>query len=140
MLFGDYNPLDAADHGSALRWPAAGLLLPEAFRKREFLGTTTKPLFPFGWGLSYTSFKYDNLHLTPDHMGPQGATKVSVDVTNTGKVTGQKSSSSIFATKSARLRGRSKELRGFRRMSLAPGETKTVEFQLGPEELVVSKP
>src|SRR5438552_183623 len=56
--------------------------------KREYLGASTLPLFPFGWGLSYTTFKYANLRMEPATIGPLAETTVSVDITNTGSVRG----------------------------------------------------
>ncbi|HJX94622.1 MAG TPA: fibronectin type III-like domain-contianing protein, partial [Candidatus Acidoferrum sp.] len=96
---------------------------------------TTKPLFPFGWGLSYSTFKYENLRLTPDSIGLEGTTHVSVNVTNTGKLRGDEVVQLYIRDEISSVTRPIKELRGFRRISLNPGETKTVEFSLGFDEL-----
>jgi len=93
------------------------------------------PLFPFGWGLSYTTFEYSNLRLAQDSIGPEGQTKVSVDVTNTGTVRGDEVAQLYIHQTVSSVTRAVKELRGFHRISLNPGETKTVEFVLGPDEL-----
>ena len=90
VIFGDYNPggkLPITVPRSVGQLPDYYYQKPTA--KREYLGSTTLPLFPFGWGLSYSTFKYQNVRTAPDSIGPEGQTKVSVDVTNTGKVAGE---------------------------------------------------
>jgi beta-glucosidase len=103
--------------------------------KREYLGSTVVPLFPFGWGLSYSTFKYANLRATPDAIGPQGRSAVSVDVTNSSAVRGDEVVQLYIRDEVSSVTRPVKELRGFRRISLNPGETQTVEFTLGPDEL-----
>ena len=136
VLFGDYNPggkLPITVPRSVGQLPDYYYQKPSA--KRGFLGASIKPLFPFGWGLSYTSFKYDNLRVTPDTIGPQGTTTVSVDVTNTGKVSGTEVAQLYIRDEVSSVTRPVKELRGFRRLALDPGKTQTVTFTLGPEEL-----
>ena len=136
VLFGDYNPggkLPISVPRSVGQLPDYYNQKPSA--KRGYLGSATEPLFPFGWGLSYTTFKYSNLRVVPDTVGSQGPTKVSVDVTNTGAVRGDEVAQLYIHEKISLVTRPVKELRGFHRVSLNPGETKTVEFTLGPEEL-----
>jgi beta-glucosidase len=136
VLFGDYNPggrLPITVPRSVGQLPDYYYQKPSA--KRGFLGASITPLFPFGWGLSYTSFKYDNLRVTPDTIGPQGTTTVSVDVTNTGKVSGTEVAQLYIREEVSSVTRPVKELRGFRRLALDPGKTQTVTFILGPEEL-----
>jgi beta-glucosidase len=85
--------------------------------------------------LSYSAFKYANLRLAPDTIGAQGETKVSVDVTNAGKMRGDEVVQLYIRDEVSSVTRPVKELRGFRRISLNPGETKTVELALGPSEL-----
>jgi beta-glucosidase len=136
VLFGDYNPggrLPITVPRSVGQLPDYYYQKPSA--KRGFLGASITPLFPFGWGLSYTSFKYDNLRVTPDTIEPQGTTTVSVDVTNTGKVSGTEVAQLYIREEVSSVTRPVKELRGFRRLALDPGKTQTVTFILGPEEL-----
>jgi beta-glucosidase len=94
-----------------------------------------KPLFPFGWGLSYSTFKYENLRGAPDSIGPQAKAKVSVDVTNTSALPGDEVVQLYIRQDVSSVTRPVKELRGFQRINLKPGETRTVEFLLGPDEL-----
>jgi len=136
VLFGDANPggkLPITVPRSTGQLPDYYYQKPSA--KREYLGSTTKPLYPFGWGLSYSTFKYANLRLSPDTIGRQAQTTVSVDVTNTGKVRGDEVVQLYIRDEVSSVTRPVKELRGFQRIALSPGETKTVELSLGPGEL-----
>jgi beta-glucosidase len=136
VLFGDYNPggkLPITVPRSVGQLPDYYYQKPSA--KREFLGSTTEPLFVFGWGLSYTTFKYENLRLAADHIGPAGTTKALVDVKNAGTRRGDEVVQLYIRDEVSSVTRPVKELRGFRRVSLEPGEAKTIEFALGPDEL-----
>jgi beta-glucosidase len=136
VLFGDYNPggkLPITVPRSVGQLPDYYYQKPSA--KREYLGSTVKPLFPFGWGLSYSIFKYSELRLAPETIRTQGETKVSVVVTNTGKVSGDEVVQLYIRDEVSSVTRPVKELRGFRRIHLNPGETQTVQFSLGPNEL-----
>ena len=93
------------------------------------------PLFPFGYGLSYTTFGYDNLQLPTDKLAANGTLEISFDLTNTGKYDGtevvQLYIQDIFGSVTRPV----KELKGFQRVSLKQGEKKTVTFSLPVEEL-----
>jgi beta-glucosidase len=136
ILFGDYNPggkLPITVPRSVGQLPDYYYQKPSA--KRGFVDGSVLPLFPFGWGLSYTNFKYSNLRLAQDTIGPEGRTKASVDVTNTGAIRGDEVAQLYIHQPVSSVTRAVKELRGFRRISLNPGETQTVEFTLGPNEL-----
>ena len=136
VLFGQYNPggkLPITVPRSVGQLPDYYYQKPSA--KRGYLGSTTEPLFPFGWGLSYTTFKYSNLRVAPDSIGPEGQTKVTLDVSNTGAVRGDEVAQLYIHQQVSSVTRPVKELRGFRRVSLNPGETRQIEFTLGPEEL-----
>jgi beta-glucosidase len=136
VIFGDYNPggkLPISVPRSVGQLPDYYYQKPSA--KRGYLGSTTEPLFSFGWGLSYTTFKYSNLRVAPENIGSQGQTIVSVDVKNTGAIRGDEVAQLYIHEKVSSVTRAVKELRGFRRVSLKPGETKTIEFTLGPKEL-----
>jgi beta-glucosidase len=136
VLFGDYNPggkLPITVPRSVGQLPDYYYQKPSA--KREYLGTTTQPLFPFGYGRSYSTFQYGNLRLAPETIGPQGQTKVSVDITNTGKLRGDEVAQLYIRDEVSSVTRPVKELRSFQRVTLDPGQTQTVEFTLGPESL-----
>jgi beta-glucosidase len=136
VLFGDYNPggkLPITVPRSVGQLPDYYYQKPSA--KREYLGTTTQPLFPFGWGLSYTTFDYANVRIEPGTIGPEGQAKVSVDVTNNGSIRGDEVVQLYIRDEVSSVTRPVKELRGFSRITLNPGETKRLEFTLGPEEL-----
>ncbi|MCE5228020.1 glycoside hydrolase family 3 C-terminal domain-containing protein [bacterium] len=92
-------------------------------------------LFPFGHGLSYTEFQYSNLRISPAQQKPQGKVKASVAVTNIGSREGDEVVQLYVRDVVGSVVTNVKDLRGFQRVHLKPGESKTVEFWLGPEEL-----
>jgi len=135
-LFGDIDPggklpVTVARHVGQL--PMFYNAKPSA--RRGYLFDTTQPLFPFGYGLSYTTFAYANVRVTPARIGPEARTTVSVDVTNTGTRSGDEVAQ-LYIRDAVSLATRPvKELRGFRRVALQPGETRTITFEIGPEQL-----
>jgi len=92
-------------------------------------------LFPFGFGLSYTTFKYSNLKVAPRAIAPGGRVKVAVDVANTGSRTGDEVVQLYLQDLYGSVSRPNRELKAFRRISLRPGQTKTVEFTLGEKQL-----
>ena len=136
VIFGDYNPggkLPITVPRNVGQLPDYYYYKPSA--KREYLGTTTEPLFPFGWGLSYSTFAYTKLKALPDSMNTSGRTKISVEVTNTSAVRGDEVVQMYVRQDVSSVTRAIKELRGFRRVTLNPGESRVVEFSVGPEEL-----
>ena len=136
VLFGDVNPggklpISFPRHVGQL--PVYYDRKPTSFR--PYLDMTREPLFPFGYGLSYTSFKLDNVKVDPPKIGPAGKATVTVDVTNTGARPGDEVVQLYVHDRVASVTRPVKELRGFERVGLAPGEKKTVRFTLGPEAL-----
>ena len=95
------------------------------------------PLFPFGYGLSYTEFEYSNLSFDQKEIGPGGTAHISVDIQNTGDRTGKETVQLYIEDVIASVETPVKELRGFQKIELQPGEIKTVSFQLGPDELAL---
>ena len=93
------------------------------------------PLYPFGYGLSYTEFKDSNLRIEPQEICTGGSVRVSVDVENTGKLAGVDVVQLYVHERFAPVSTPIKQLRGLERVALAPGEKKTVTFSLGPAEL-----
>ena len=136
VLFGDFNPgakLTVTFPRSVGQLPAYYNRKPTA--KRGYLFTSKEPLFPFGHGLSYTTFDYSNLKVNPAQIRPQDQTKVSVTVTNTGKRAGDEIVQLYIRDLVISLTRPIMELKDFRRISLAPGESKIVEFTITPNKL-----
>ena len=94
-----------------------------------------EPLFPFGYGLSYTTFQYSDLHLSAETMTQEQDLTASVDVTNTGQRTGQEVIQIYVHDEAARVERPPKELKAFAKIALAPGETRTVAFTLDLKSL-----
>jgi beta-glucosidase len=93
------------------------------------------PLFSFGYGLSYTTFKFENLQVDPPQLGTGATAKVSVDVTNTGTREGDEVAQLYIHQCVASVTRPVMELRGFKRITLKPGEKTTVDFTLTPDSL-----
>ncbi len=93
------------------------------------------PLYPFGYGLSYTNFQYSKLRVYPAEINNSGSTQISVDVINTGSRAGIETAQLYIRERFTPVATPVKQLRGFQRVSLAPGEKKTVNFRLDPEDL-----
>jgi beta-glucosidase len=110
---------------------------PDAANKytSKYLDSAWTPLYPFGYGLSYTQFKFSNLRLSAPSIRPNGEIKVSVDVENTGRRAGDEVAQLYIRDMAASITRPVRELRGFERISLKPGEKRTVEFRLTSEHL-----
>ena len=136
VIFGDVNP------GGKLpvTFPRHVGQLPVYYNRRatsfrNYLDLTREPLWPFGFGLSYTTFSLGNLKVGSPTIGTGGRTDVSVDVTNTGARAGDEVVQLYLHDVVSSVTRPTKELRAFERVTLKPGETKTVRFVLGPNEL-----
>lgn len=136
VIFGDYNP------GGKLTvsFPRSVGQLPIYYNKkptarRGYLFSTTEPLFPFGFGLSYTTFKYSNLKIAKPKINVNEETTVSVDITNTGKVRGDEIAQMYIRDEVSSVTRPLKELRDFTRISIEPNQTKTVTFTVNSAKL-----
>jgi beta-glucosidase len=146
-LFGEYNPGGKLPitfpksigqielnfpfkKGSQADQPSSG---PNGYGKTRVNG----PLYPFGYGLSYTSFEFKDLKINPSKSFSQGDISISVDVTNTGKLAGDEVVQLYISDLQSSVTTYESVLRGFERISLSPNETKTVEFKLKPEDLAI---
>jgi beta-glucosidase len=104
-------------------------------RNRSYLFDSREPLFPFGYGLSYTQFHFENVRVEPKSILPGGSAKVSVDITNTGSRAGDEVAQLYIHQRVASVTRPVMQLRGFKRVSLEPGQKITVDFTLTPEDL-----
>ncbi len=134
ILFGDANPggkLPVTIARSVGQLPMFYNQKPSAHRGYHF--ESAEPLFPFGYGLSYTTFDIGTPRLSAPRIAPNEAVKVYVDVRNTGAVAGDEVVQLYVRDVASSVTRPVKELKGFRRVTLQPGATTTVEFTLGKE-------
>lgn len=136
VLFGDVNPGGKL----TITFPRTVGEVPAYYYRKPsadvpYLLQKRGPLFPFGHGLSYTTFKFANLRLAPPRIRPKGETTVSVDVTNTGSGAGDEVAQLYIRDRVSSVTRPIKQLKGFERIHLKPGETRTVNFKLTPSEL-----
>ena len=97
---------------------------------RTYMYFKGEPLYPFGYGLSYTTFKYSNLRTSSAQLARDGVITVSVDVTNTGSRAGDEVVQLYVSHPHSKVERPGKELKGFQRVSIKAGETKTVQIPL----------
>jgi beta-glucosidase len=136
LLFGDYNPsgkMPVTVARNAGQLPIYYYQKPTA--RRGYLFADKEPLYVFGHGLSYTTYNYSNLRVTPDKTGPAGQATVTVDVTNAGKMAGDEIAQLYIRDDVSSVTRPVKELKGFRRVHLEAGQTKTVQFSITSEQL-----
>ncbi|MGA2539501.1 MAG: beta-glucosidase BglX [Terracidiphilus sp.] len=144
VLFGDVNP------GGKLpvSWPRTAASEPLYYNHTlthepedaprftsRYWDMNSKPLYPFGYGLSYSTFKFGNLHLSKSSMRVGETTEATVDVTNSGSVAGDAVAQIYIHQRYGSASRPVRQLKGFERIALQPGETKTLKFPLGKEEL-----
>ena len=136
VLFGDYNPggkLPITVPRSAGHLPAFYNHKPSA--RRGYLFDEVSPLYAFGFGLSYTTFRIESVRLADATIGRDGATRALAEVTNTGDREGSEVVQLYVRDRVSSVTRPVKELKGFARVRLRPGETKTVELPITPEAL-----
>jgi beta-glucosidase len=136
VLFGDFNPggkLPVSFPRSAGHLPVFYNYKPSA--RRGFLFADVSPLFAFGYGLGYTTFEIKNIRLAEKKIRRNETTLVSADVTNTGKRAGTETVQLYIRDLVSSVTRPVKELKGFRKILLQPGETKTVTLEITPDSL-----
>ena len=136
VLFGDYNPGGKL----AVTFPRSVGQIPFAFPFKPGSDSkgfvrVTGTLYPFGYGLSYTTFAYSDLKIENPVIGVQGSVKLSCKVKNTGKVAGDEVVQLYLHDEMSSVTTYVKVLRGFERIHLEPGEEKVIDFVLTPQEL-----
>ena len=134
ILFGDVNPgakLPVTVARDAGQVPIFYNRKPSS--RRGYLFADASPLFPFGFGLSYTKFAFGPPRLSATRIGVGGDVTVEVDVRNVGTVAGEEVVQLYVHDQTASVTRPLKELKGFERIALAPGESRTVRLTIGPE-------
>ena len=137
VLFGDANPAGRLP----ITFPVAEGQLPLHYNHKptgrgdDYVDLTGMPLFPFGFGLSYTTFEYSNLVIEPAAIGPSGTATVRCTVKNTGARAGDEVVQLYVRDVLGSVARPVMELKGFQRIALAAGESKTISFEVGPAEL-----
>jgi beta-glucosidase len=145
VLFGNYNPtgrlaISVPRHSGQLPIyynykPSKSYWLNRGWSTKGYVDMPGTPLYPFGYGLSYTSFQYTNLRVEPAEIHPGGEARVTFDVKNTGDRAGVETAQLYIHEDYAPVSTPVKQLRGFERVALQPGQTKTVTLKLTPEDL-----
>jgi len=134
VLFGDYNPggkLPITIPRSVGHVPAFYNYKPSA--RRGYLFDDVSPLYPFGYGLSYTTFSYSNLRLSAASATGNQPVEATVTVTNTGKHAGEEVAELYLTTEASAIDAPLYALKGFKRISLAPGAAQQVRFTITPD-------
>lgn len=136
VLFGDVNPAGRL----VQTWPKSIDELPvksdyNIRNGRTYMYAKTEPLYPFGFGLSYTAFKYSKLTISNTNNSPAGEFAVNVSVTNTGNRAGDEVVQLYVSHANSKVERPIKELKGFSRVTLLPGETKNVQLILKKQDL-----
>jgi beta-glucosidase len=140
VLFGNYNPtgrlaISVPRHSGQLPVyynykPSKAARMPQGY-----VDMPATPLYPFGYGLSYTKFEYGDLRIEPAEIHAGGEARVILDVKNIGDRAGVETVQLYIHEKYAPVSTPVKQLRGFEKVSLNKGETRTVAFKLDPEDL-----
>ncbi|WP_232829216.1 glycoside hydrolase family 3 N-terminal domain-containing protein [Aureibaculum luteum] len=137
ILFGDENPAGRLP----ITFPVDEAQCPLYYNNKptgrgdNYHNLTGQPLFPFGFGLSYTSFEYSDLKFSKNNIQPEDSVNITCTVKNVGKTNGDEVVQLYIRDELASVARPIKELKGFQRISLKAGEDQKVTFQLGPEEL-----
>jgi beta-glucosidase len=144
VLFGDCNPsgrlsITVPRHSGQLPvyydyGPSKAYWIERGWGRR-YADMSAAPLYHFGYGLSYTKFDYTDLRVDPKIIGPAGEVQISVDVRNAGEREGQEVVQLYLNDVVSSVTRPVKQLRGFEKIALKPGETRTVRFKLGREDL-----
>ncbi len=133
VLFGDANPSGRLPV-TYPRWPNDLVLYDHVWAENAGGTNTYNPQWPFGYGLSYTTFAYSDLKLDKSSAGLGEVITAGVTVTNAGQVAGQETVQLYLSDLVASIAPPNKRLKGFRKIELAPGESKTVSFTLSSKE------
>lgn len=137
VLFGDYNPGGKLPVSVPITIGQFPFYYNHSITKEgaEYIGMSSKSLYEFGYGLSYTTFEYSNLRITPEKINSEGNVEVTFDVKNTGDKKGDEVAQLYINDLVSSTSRPVKELKGYERITLQPGEKRTISMKLTPEEL-----
>jgi len=139
VLFGDYNPAGRLP----ITFPQSVAQVPLYYNTKptgrgyDYIDMNGKPLFPFGYGLSYTEFEYSNLKISQQKIKTNERATISFDIKNIGKIKGDEVVQLYLHDIVGSVSRPLKELKGFKRIALEPGEKRTIEFELMPDDLAM---
>lgn len=145
VIFGEYNPSGKLP----VTFPRSTGQLPLYYYQKstgrpfdkedkytsKYIDSPSTPLYPFGYGLSYTTFSYDSVMMSKSRIKKGETVNVSVNVKNTGKYAGEEVVQLYIRDDFASITRPVKELKGFKKLNILPGETKSVEFEITPDML-----
>jgi len=137
ILFGDYNPAGRLP----ISFPIFEGQLPLVYNHKptgrgdDYNNLTGQPLFPFGYGMSYTVFEYSDLNFEKNSISANDSTTITCKITNTGKYAGDEVAQLYVHDELASVARPVTELKGFQRINLLPGKSKTASFAITPETL-----
>jgi beta-glucosidase len=136
VLFGEFNPAGRL----GMTWPTSLSQLPPMMDYnlrdgRTYMFAREKPLYPFGYGLSYSRFRYAGMRVSSRQLAENGSVIVSTDVSNEGSRAGDEVVQMYVQHIGSKVARPKEELKGFKRITLGPGETKQVDFRLPASEL-----
>lgn len=136
VLFGDYNPsgrLPVTFPRSPGQIPLYSAMKPSSIR--DYVFTEIKPLFPFGHGLSYTEFEYSSLNISPEKVEPDGEVTIRCTIKNVGCLRGSEVVQVYVRDEYASVARPARELKGFRKVTLDPGEERRIVFRISTDQL-----
>ena len=138
VVFGDYNPAGRLP----ITFPKSVGQIPIYYNHKpsqrgRYIEIDHEPLYPFGFGLSYTTFAYDNLVVTPSEITPEGSVTINVDIHNTGNRAGDEVAQLYLRDVVGSVTTPVRQLKRFSRIHLQPGESRTVTFDLAPTDLAL---
>jgi beta-glucosidase len=141
VLLGDFNPAGRLSQ----TWPRSLEDLPQMMdydvrHGRTYMYAHAEPQFAFGHGLSYTTFAYSGVHASAPRLKPAAPIAVSVDVANNGARAGDEVVQLYVRYLDSKVPRPQKQLRGFQRVAIIPGQTRTVTFDLAAEDLAYWSP
>lgn len=137
VIFGNYNPAGRLPVTFVKSVDDLPPFTDYSMKNRTYRYIEKEPLYPFGFGLSYTTFQYSNLTLSAKEIGTSENLTISVDVQNTGKMAGDEVVQLYLTDLEASVVVPKCQLRGVQRINLAPGEKKTVTFTLTPRQMAL---